>query len=119
MIDVNQVDTMVSFNCCDTVAYDLFKESPIERRKRRPRVADYISGIIKVRDGWVQIAGNRPKAIEEMKHKLGIEEITLDLIKENLAHMTRKEAFEWLVASTFPQLPYTRLMNALLETLRG
>ena len=105
MIDVNQADTMASFNACETVAYDLFKESPIERRKRRPRAADAIWGMIKVKDGWIQVAGSRPKAIEEMKKKLGLEEITLDLVKEKLAPMTRKEAFEWMVQFDIPCAP--------------
>lgn len=105
MIDVNQVDTMVNFNCCETVAYDLFKESPIERRRKRVRPPSELWGIIKVKDGWVQIAGSRPKAVEEMKAKLGVEEVTLDLVKEKLAGMTRKEAFAWLVSFDVPSAP--------------
>ncbi len=105
MIDVNQVDTMVSFNCCETVAYDLFKESPIERRKKRVRPPSELWGIIKVKDGWVQIAGSRPKAVEEMKAKLGVEEVTLDFVKEKLSTMTRKEAFAWLVSFDVPCAP--------------
>jgi len=105
MIDVNQADTMASFNACETVAYDLFKESPIARRQKRPRNADNIWGIVPVKDGWVQIAGSRPKAVEEMKAKLGVEEITLDLLKEKLAPMTRKEAFQWLVSFDVPSAP--------------
>ena len=105
MIDVNQVDTMVSFNSCETVAYDLFKESPIQRRKKRVRPPSEIWGIVKVKDGWVQIAGSRPKAIEEMKAKLDIEEVTLDLVKEKVSTMTKKEAFEWLVSFDVPSAP--------------
>jgi len=105
MLDVNQVDTMVSFNCCETVAYDLFKESPITRRQKRVRPPSELWGIIKVKDGWVQVAGSRPKAVEEMKAKLGVEEVTLDLVKEKLSGMTRKEAFEWLVSFDVPSAP--------------
>jgi CoA:oxalate CoA-transferase len=105
MLDVNQVDTMVSFNCCETVAYDLFKESPLKRRQSRPKNPNELWGIIKVKDGWVQVAGSRPKAIEEMKAKLGVEEVTIDLIKEKLSTMTRKEAFAWLVSFDVPSAP--------------
>ena len=105
MIDVNQVDTMVSFNCCETVAYDLFKESPITRRQKRVRPPSELWGVVKVKDGWVQIAGSRPKAVEEMKAKLGVEEVTLDFVKEKLSTMTRKEAFEWLVSFDVPSAP--------------
>ena len=100
MIDVNQADTMVSYNCCETVAYDLFKESPIKRRKKRSPIE--LWGIVKVKDGWIQLAGSRPKAVEEMKAKLGVDEITLDFVKEKLSTMTRKEAFEWLVSFDVP-----------------
>jgi CoA:oxalate CoA-transferase len=105
MIDVNQVDTMVSFNACETVAYDLFKESPIERRRKRIQNPNEIWGIIPVKDGWVQIAGSRPKAIEELKSNLGVEEINKDIVKEKIASMTRKEAFEWLTSFDIPSAP--------------
>jgi len=105
MIDVNQVDTMVSFNLNETVAYDLFKESPIERRQKRTRPPNELWRVIKVKDGWVQIAGSRPKAVEEMKQRLGVEEITIELVQEKLADMNRKEAFEWLVSFDVPSAP--------------
>ena len=105
MIDISQVDIMVSFNCCETVAYDLFKESPIERSKKRVRPPGELWGIIKVKDGWVQISGSRPKAVEEMKTKLGVEEVTLDFVKEKLSTMTRNEAFQWLASFDIPSAP--------------
>ena len=37
-----------------------------------------------------------------VKAKLGVEEITLDFVKEKLSTMTRKEAFEWLVSFDVP-----------------
>jgi crotonobetainyl-CoA:carnitine CoA-transferase CaiB-like acyl-CoA transferase len=96
---------MVSFNCCETVAYDLFKESPIERSKKRARPPGELWGIIKTKDGWVQISGSRPKAVEEMKSKLGVEEVTLDFVKEKLSTMTRNEAFQWLASFDIPSAP--------------
>jgi len=105
MIDVSQIDTMVAFNCCETVAYDLFKESPIARRKNRPQNPDHLWGIVPVKDGWIQIAGERPKAIEALKQELGVETVTLDMMKQRLSPMTRKEAFDWLVGFGVPAAP--------------
>jgi crotonobetainyl-CoA:carnitine CoA-transferase CaiB-like acyl-CoA transferase len=116
MLDVNQVDTMVSFNCCETVAYDLFKESPIKRRQSRPKNPNELWGIIKVKDGWVQVAGSRPKAIEEMKAKLGVDEITIDLVKQKLSTMTRKEAFAWLVSFDVPSAPIYEAYEGFEDT---
>jgi crotonobetainyl-CoA:carnitine CoA-transferase CaiB-like acyl-CoA transferase len=105
MIDVSQIDAMVAFNCCETVAYDLFKESPITRRKNRPQNPDHLWGIVPVKDGWIQIAGERPKAIDALKQELGVETVTLDMMKEKLGPMTRNEAFEWLVGFGVPAAP--------------
>jgi CoA:oxalate CoA-transferase len=105
MIDVSQIDTMVAFNCCETVAYDLFKESPIARRKNRPQNPDHLWGIVPVKDGWIQIAGERPKAIDALKQELGVETVTLDMMKQRLSPMTRKEAFDWLVGFGVPAAP--------------
>jgi CoA:oxalate CoA-transferase len=105
MIDVSQIDAMVAFNCCETVAYDLFKESPITRRKNRPQNPDHLWGIVPVKDGWIQIAGERPKAIDALKQELGVETVTLDMMKQKLGPMTRKEAFDWLVGFGVPAAP--------------
>ena len=105
MIDISQIDAMVAFNCCETVAYDLFKESPIARRKNRPQNSDHLWGIVPVKDGWIQIAGERPKAIEALKQELGVEVVTLDMMKQRLGPMTRNEAFKWLVGFGVPAAP--------------
>jgi len=104
-IDVNQVDSMVAFNCCSSVAYDLFGESPIERRKNRPPRPDHVWGIIRVRDGWIQVAGERPKAIEALKEELGVDELTKDVLSERISNMTRIEAFKFLAELGVPCAP--------------
>ena len=53
-----------------------------------------------------QIALDKLETIlDEMKAKLGVEEVTLDFVKEKLSTMTRKEAFEWLVSFDVPSAP--------------
>lgn len=58
---------MVAFNCCESVAYDLLKESLIERAHSRSPDPNRLYAVIKVKDGWIQVAGERPKAIESLK----------------------------------------------------
>ena len=38
-----------------------------------------LGDVVKVKDGWVQIAGSRPKAVEEMKAKLGSDSAHLEI----------------------------------------
>jgi len=113
MIDVSQSDCMIAFNCCESVAYDLFKESPINRRQRRPRRPDQIWDIVEVKDGWIQLAGDRLRAIDKLKEKIGVEEVTLDLVKEKITPMTRLEAFEYLVEVGFPAAPIYEAHEAI------
>jgi len=125
-IDVNQVDTMVSFNACSTTDYALFGEPSSERRRKRQQDADpdkpqgpqQIWGVIKVKDGWIQIAGSRPKATEELKKYLGVEELdtkAIDGLKAKLAEMTRKEAFDFMVKFGFPVAPIYQAHEAITD----
>ena len=115
MIDVCQVDTMVAFNCCSSVAYDLLKESPIKRRQNRPQDPQRIWGILKVKDGWIQIAGERGRAIENLKQELGVDEVNKDMIVERITNMTRKEAFDWLAKLGFPCAPIYEAHEAMWD----
>jgi CoA:oxalate CoA-transferase len=115
MIDVCQVDTMVAFNCCSSVAYDLLKESPIKRRQNRPQDPQRIWGILKVKDGWIQVAGERGKAIENLKQELGVDEVNKDMIVERITNMTRKEAFDWLAKLGFPCAPIYEAHEAMWD----
>lgn len=115
MIDVCQVDTMVAFNCCSSVAYDLLKESPIKRRQNRPQDPQRIWGILKVKDGWIQVAGERGRAIENLKEELGVDEVNKDMIVERITNMTRKEAFDWLAKLGFPCAPIYEAHEAMWD----
>jgi CoA:oxalate CoA-transferase len=115
MIDVAQTDTMVAFNCTATVAYDLIGESPIERRRRRPHDPNRIWGILPVKDGWIQVAGERGKAIENLKQELGVEEINEEQVKEHISDMTRMEAFQWLAELGVPCAPIYEAYEAMWD----
>jgi crotonobetainyl-CoA:carnitine CoA-transferase CaiB-like acyl-CoA transferase len=115
MIDVAQVDTMVAFNCTASVAYDLIKESPIKRRQQRPRDPNRIWGILPVKDGWIQVAGERGKAIENLKQELGVEEVSEELVRQRISGMTRMEAFKWLAEMGFPCAPVYEAYEAMWD----
>ena len=115
MIDVCQVDTMVAFNCTASVAYDLLKESPIKRRQQRPQDPNRIWGILPVKDGWIQIAGERGKAIENLKQELGVEEVSKELVQGRISGMTRMEAFKWLAELGFPCAPIYEAHEAMWD----
>jgi CoA:oxalate CoA-transferase len=101
MIDCCQFDTMVAFNCCSSVAYELFKESPIERRHNNPR-PPRVGGLIKVKDGWISLMSERLKAVETVKQEWDIEELTNEIVTEKLKDMTRKEAQLYMADRGFP-----------------
>jgi len=115
MIDVAQIDTMVAFNCTASVAYDLIKESPIKRRQQRPQDPNRIWGILPVKDGWIQVAGERGKAIENLKQELGVEEVSKEQIQQRISGMTRMEAFKWLAEMGFPCAPVYEAHEAMWD----
>ena len=115
MIDVAQIDTMVAFNCTASVAYDLLKESPIKRGQQRPQDPNRIWGILPVKDGWIQIAGERGKAIENLKRELGVEEVSEELVQGRIKDMTRMEAFKWLAEMGFPCAPVYEAHEAMWD----
>jgi len=115
MIDVAQIDTMVAFNSTASVAYDLIKESPIKRRQQRPQDPNRIWGILPVKDGWIQVAGERGKAIENLKQELGVEEVSKELVQQRISGMTRMEAFKWLAEMGFPCAPVYEAYEAMWD----
>ena len=105
MIDVPQFECMVAFNTTSTTAYSLFNETTWEMRKKRPRDPSRIWGKFEVQDGWIQVAGERPRAIDRLKETLGVEEINRDLIADHVKDMTRKQAFDFLAGVGMPVAP--------------
>jgi crotonobetainyl-CoA:carnitine CoA-transferase CaiB-like acyl-CoA transferase len=105
MIDVSQIESMVAFHATATTAYSLFGKSSTEMWRNIPRDPNRIWGIFEVEDGWIQIAGERPKAIDLLKQKLGVEEISDELVAEHIKGMTRMEAFDYLAGFGMPVAP--------------
>jgi crotonobetainyl-CoA:carnitine CoA-transferase CaiB-like acyl-CoA transferase len=112
MVDVSQFDTMVAFNCCASVAYDLFQESPIKRRHENPR-PPRIGGLIKVKDGWIYLMTERPRATEALKAELGVDELTRELVEGKVGDMTRREAHLYLANLGFPCGPVYEAYEAM------
>lgn len=120
-IDVNQLDTMISYNTPSTTDFSLFGETAAERRRKRqlnpdpdqPTQPQQIWGLIPCKDGWIQVAGSRPKAMEELKKFLGTDEVDINSIKAKLSEMTKKEAFDWLVQFGFPAAPIYQAYEAM------
>jgi CoA:oxalate CoA-transferase len=115
MIDVSQFDCMVTFNCCANVAYDLFKESSLERRQDLLSGPTRIGGITRVKDGWIHLMGERAKAVEALKEELGVEEITQEMMENLVSDKTRKEAFDWLAGLGFPIGPVYEAHEAMFD----
>ncbi len=118
MVDVAQFDTMAAFNCTASVAYDLFKESPIERRRKNPR-PPRVGGLLEVKDGWVYLMTERPRAVEALKAELGVDELTRELVMSKIGDMTRKEAHQYLAGMGFPCGPVYEAMEDPHSVARG
>jgi CoA:oxalate CoA-transferase len=102
MIDVAQLDCMVALNPA-IVSYTLSGMLPWQLREKYPMAN--VSGLFEVKDGWITVAGHRPKAIDELKARLGVDEITREVIRDLAAGMTRAEAVDLLVEVGLPVAP--------------
>ena len=102
MLDVAQADCMVSLNTVAITSYNMLGMSMREYREKYPQSRGGIGGITKTKDGYIYIAGFRPRAIEKMKQELDLEEITSDIIKELVADLTNVEALNYLLGYGVP-----------------
>jgi len=105
MIDVSQADSMVAFNACQSVTYSIFGDTWRTIRRKSPHDPNRIWNIFQVKDGWVQISGERPRAIEKLKEKMGLDEINEALVAELISEMTRAEAFDYMADLGMPIAP--------------
>jgi crotonobetainyl-CoA:carnitine CoA-transferase CaiB-like acyl-CoA transferase len=116
MLDVNQVDTMVSFNTCSSVGWAMFEDSGTPRPERRRgggQDPTRIGGMYKVKDGWVQLMGARARALDNLKEAMGVDEVTNDMVKEHIKDMNRREAFTFLAGMGFPAAPVYEAHEAM------
>ena len=102
MLDVAQADCMVSLNTVAVTSYNMLGMSMREDREKYPQARGGIGGITKTKDGYIYIAGFRPRAVEKMKLQLGIEELTSDIIKELVSDKTNAAALEYLLGFGVP-----------------
>jgi len=77
-----------------------------ERRKQQDRGGMMrISGVIEVKDGWIHLAGWRPKGMEKLKEVMGVEELEQEAVKEHVKTMSRDEAVKFFVDVGLPVAP--------------
>ncbi len=110
MLDVAQVDCMTALNPA-IVEYSMTGLFPWQMRKQFPTT--HISGIVKAKDGWVEVAGFRPKALDALKEKLGLEEVKLADVERMALGMTRDEAVAYLVDIGMPVSPIYQVNETL------
>ena len=105
MIDVAQFDCMVAYNTAIT-GYTLSGMKPWELRKKFPMGRGRGSGLTQTKDGrWIMLAGFNPRAMDNLKKILGVEEINRELIVEKVGEMTRDEAMDFFVKANIPVGP--------------
>jgi crotonobetainyl-CoA:carnitine CoA-transferase CaiB-like acyl-CoA transferase len=102
MLDVAQADCMTALNPAIT-EYSMTGLLPWQIREMYPMT--HISGIVEARDGYVQVAGYRPKALDALKERLGLDEVTIEVVREMVKGMTRDEALRYFVELGMPVAP--------------
>lgn len=114
MIDVAQFDCMVAYNTAIT-GYLLTGLKPDEMREKYPQVQG-LGGIFQTNDGgWVHIAGFRPKAIDNLKQKLGVEEVTKEFLEEFISKKNRDEAVDFFLKLGLPVAPIYHLDETIKD----
>jgi len=111
-IDVAQTDCMVAYNT-NITSYFVTGKTEIERRKEQeeqrrvagPSGAMSIGGIMRTKDGWIQLAGFRAKGIDALKQKLGVKELDREMVKKYVENMTNEEAIKFFVEIDLPVAP--------------
>jgi crotonobetainyl-CoA:carnitine CoA-transferase CaiB-like acyl-CoA transferase len=102
MLDVAQADCMTALNPAIT-EYSMTGLLPWQVREMYPMT--HISGIVEARDGYIQVAGYRPKALDALKERLGVDTVTIDAVREMVRGMTRDEAVRYFVELGMPVAP--------------
>jgi CoA:oxalate CoA-transferase len=95
MIDCAQADIMLSINS-SVVLHSLTGLAFWEMREKFP-MAWNLGGHIRVEDGWIAVAGHRPRARDNLKKLLGKDEVTRKDLEELVSGMTMDEAVKTLV----------------------
>jgi len=115
-IDVAQTDCMVAYNT-NITSYFVTGKNEIERRQeqeeqRRQRAAAggavaafSIGGIMKAKDGYIQVMAGRAKGLDALKQKLGVKDLDREAVLKVVENMTRDEAISFFTELDLPVAP--------------
>jgi crotonobetainyl-CoA:carnitine CoA-transferase CaiB-like acyl-CoA transferase len=115
-IDVAQTDCMIAYNT-NITSYFVTGKTEIERRQeqeeqRRQRATAggpgsvmSVGGIMKAKDGWINIMAGRAKGIDALKQKLGVKDLERETVLKLVENMTREEAVNFFTELDMPVAP--------------
>jgi CoA:oxalate CoA-transferase len=111
-IDVAQTDCMVAYNT-NITNYFVTGKNEIERRKEQEEQrrqggaasAFSIGGIMKTKDGYVQVMAGRAKGLDALKQKLGVKDLDREAVLKVVENMTRDEAISFFTELDLPVAP--------------
>jgi CoA:oxalate CoA-transferase len=114
-IDVSQFDSMVAFNCCESVSHHLLGISPTDMAAKFRDIPNILWGVFPVKDGWVQVAGMRGKGIDNLKAEMGLDDVTRTQLGDRIKDLTRTEVFKWLAELDIPCAPVYEAHDAMSD----
>jgi len=120
MIDVAQADCMVAL-CPAIVTYTLTGLLPWQEEQKygaggfsRKGSQGAGSGLLKVKDGWIKVSA-LPKGIDELKKRLGVEEVNEDNLAKLIADMSRDDAVNLMVEMGLPVAPIYNISETVKD----
>lgn len=111
MIDVAQADCMFAYNTGTTSYLLSGKDEETRRKEQEERNKQTgggmmrIGGILEVKDGWIHLAGWRPKGLEKLKEVMGVEELDPEEVKAYIKNWTKYEAADFFADVGLPVAP--------------